>query len=275
MVSGTPPDLASLLAPTHEQPPNGRSVRYEGDHDRIRAARRADGAHRPRGVWQRELKRADWNAVIEEAAATLTQRSKDLQVAAWLVEALVERDGFGALAPGLDFLDALLDRYWDGLFPALDDDGDVEARLAPLFWLDGRLAVVARQQPLTRPEQEPSLSYTDYANARRLERIRIHDPAAAAASEERGAVTLAAFEEAIGRTPQPALHAVADELEAAEAALARLVATADGLAGARAPSMHELGGALGEVRALVAAALRPAPTSPAPAPNRRAPRPPR
>lgn len=265
-------DLDALLAPTLEVPPCGRSVRYEGDHDRIRAARRAESPYRPQGVWQHEPKRADWDAVIAEARATLTERSKDLQVAAWLVEALVERHGFEALAPSLAFLEALLDRHWPGLFPALDgeDGSDVEARLAPLYWLDDRLPLLVRRLPLTAGDDRPGLSFTDYANARRLERVRLKDAAAAAASEERGALTLAAFDEALKRTPSARLQVLDEQLRAAERVLEDLARTADRLAGREAPSFRALGAALEEARAVVTVAS-PAPTI-EPAPQRRAPR---
>lgn len=269
-------DLDALLAPTLEAPPTGRSVRYEGDYERIRAARLADDPDLPRGVWQRELRRADWNAVVAAASDSLVTRTKDLQIAAWLAEALVERDGFAGLAPALTLPAELLARFWDGLFPELEPDGDAEARLAPLFWLDRQLAVVVRRLAVTAPASgAPGLSFTDYANARRLERIRMRDAAAAATSEERGAVTLAAFDDSLKRTPAEVVARLDRDVDAGIAALGRLVTTADRCAGAAAPSFRELNEAIAEVGALVQAA-RPAKSAATPAPvpgNRRPPQP--
>ena len=94
-------DIAALLAPIPGPPPTGTDVRYAGDHDLIREARRADDPALPQGVWRHEPKRADWAAVETLATETLRQRSKDLQVAAWLAEALVQRRGFLGLVPGI------------------------------------------------------------------------------------------------------------------------------------------------------------------------------
>ena len=95
-------DLAALLAPIPGPNPAGTAVRYAGDYDRIQAARQEDDPSLPQGIWQRQLKRADWDEVAALCAEALSRRSKDLQIAAWLVEAMVQRRGFLALASGFD-----------------------------------------------------------------------------------------------------------------------------------------------------------------------------
>ncbi len=70
-----------LLTPIPGTRPTGQDVAYAGDYDAIIEARREDNAALPQGVWQRELKRADWAAVERLCAETLAARSKDLQVA--------------------------------------------------------------------------------------------------------------------------------------------------------------------------------------------------
>jgi type VI secretion system protein ImpA len=83
-------DLEALLAPIPGENPAGRSLRYEGTYDAIQEARRADD-DLPQGPWQRARKVADWAGVIQLASEALSTKSKDLQIAAWLVEALVTR----------------------------------------------------------------------------------------------------------------------------------------------------------------------------------------
>ena len=57
------PDVAALVRPIPGPSPTGGDVRYAGDHDRIREARRADDPALPQGVWRHEPKRADWAEV--------------------------------------------------------------------------------------------------------------------------------------------------------------------------------------------------------------------
>src|SRR5215831_13999871 len=116
MASSAVVDLSILLAPIAGENPAGESVRYTGVYDAIQEARREDEAL-PMGEWQREPKTADWRAVINLCSETIGKRSKDLQVGAWLVEALVKRHGFAGLREGLILLREIQWNFWDHLYP--------------------------------------------------------------------------------------------------------------------------------------------------------------
>ena len=54
------------------------------------------------GPWKkREPKKADWDAVITLGLKALKERSKDLQIAAWVTEAMIRRRGLTGLRDGL------------------------------------------------------------------------------------------------------------------------------------------------------------------------------
>jgi type VI secretion system protein ImpA len=80
--------------------PAGRDLRYEGLYDRVREARREDDASLPQGIWKAPLKRADWAEVSTLCEQALTHESKDLQLAAWLLEAWLAVHGFRGLSWG-------------------------------------------------------------------------------------------------------------------------------------------------------------------------------
>ena len=90
------------------------------------------------GDWERPLKKADWNKVVSIAMEALSNRTKDLQVTAWLTEALIHIEGWVGLQQGLRATHGLINTFWDTLHPALDD-GDPERRIAPLAWIATRL----------------------------------------------------------------------------------------------------------------------------------------
>src|SRR5262249_3158953 len=123
MASSAVVDLNALLAPISGENLAGESVRYTGIYDAIQEARRADD-ELPMGDWKREAKSADWLTVIKLSTEVLVTKSKDLQLAAWLTEALVRRHGFGGLGEGLRTLRGLQENFWDGLYPKVED-GDV------------------------------------------------------------------------------------------------------------------------------------------------------
>src|SRR5437762_3518221 len=108
-----------LLQPIDQDRPSGVYLRYDPVYDEIREARREDDVQ-ARGVWGRELKAANPSRVISLSTSLLKHRTKDLQVAVWLTEALLRRDGFAGLAAGLQLLHELLDRFWDTLYPEID-----------------------------------------------------------------------------------------------------------------------------------------------------------
>lgn len=79
-----------------------------------------------------------WQAVEESARLILIDISKDLEVAAWMTEALVRRHGLPGLAFGLELMTGLVAQFWDaGLFPARDRDDEDDPRGIPLAGLNG------------------------------------------------------------------------------------------------------------------------------------------
>ena len=137
-----------LLNPIPGENPSGESLRYAPVFDKIKEARRADD-DAPQGEWQFERKTADYTLVIKLASEALATKSKDLQVAAWLTEAMLGKEGFQGLKAGLELIKALIENFWDTLYPELDD-GDAEMRAAPLEWLGTRMEPALRSVPLTR-----------------------------------------------------------------------------------------------------------------------------
>jgi len=168
-----PDDLDRLLRPLSPESPAGESLRYAGVYDSIQEARREDDPTLPQGIWKTSLKRADWNGVMVAAMEALETRSKDLQLAVWLLEAWIHLHGIAGVVRGLELLRGLCERFWDVVHP-LPEGGDLEFRLAPLYWLNEKLSRVARQIPLTRPESgdAPAYSLLDWETALRLENLQ-------------------------------------------------------------------------------------------------------
>jgi len=137
-----------LLNPIAGGNPAGTDLRYDPVFDRIKEARREDD-DAPQGDWQRERKVADFAQVTKLASEVLATKSKDLQVAAWLTEAQLRREGFAGLRASLALLRGMLERFWDGLYPE-PEDGDVELRAAPLDWVGSRLEMAVKNVPLTK-----------------------------------------------------------------------------------------------------------------------------
>lgn len=167
--AASPPvlDLDALLAPIEGENPSGESLQYSGIYEEIREARRAED-NLEQGDWKREPKVADWNQVVTLAAPMLATRSKDLQICAWLSEALVKLHGFPGLRDGLKLIRGLHERYWDNLYPEIDE-GDLEARANVLAWMDGRLSFAIKEVPLTDDPGGSNYIYLDWATSVKLD----------------------------------------------------------------------------------------------------------
>jgi type VI secretion system protein ImpA len=128
-------DLESLLEPLPGDDPCGEPLVFDPAFTEIRLAREEDDPSLSMRHWERPLKFADWAWIENRCRDLLSKKGKDLQVAAWLLEAWVRRHHLEGLSQGLKLITALLRRYPVGLHPRVDDDGDFEARIAPFEWL--------------------------------------------------------------------------------------------------------------------------------------------
>jgi type VI secretion system protein ImpA len=157
-----------LLAPMPGDNPAGPSARYDPVFAEIRVAREADDPSLPQGEWERPLKKADWPLVTKLCIQTLSERSKDLQIAAWLTEAWIHLYQVDGLRAGIRLVQGLLDAHWDGVHPRQSDDGDYEARVAPLAWLNETLPLTLRLNVglLPWPDRKPAfISLEDWTKA--------------------------------------------------------------------------------------------------------------
>jgi len=101
---------------------------------------------------------AEWRQIVAAAGEILAGQSKDLEVAAMMVEGLTRLHGYVGLRDGFRLLHALVERHWDGLHPAPDEDG-LATRLRPITGLNGEgaegtLIQPIRKVPLIRGQQD-------------------------------------------------------------------------------------------------------------------------
>lgn len=150
-----------LLNPISGSNPSGASLRYEKVYDQIKEARTEDDDSIPSGEWQRQVKKADFNLVIKLAGEALANKSKDLQLVAWLSEAHVKKEGIGLIDPCLKLFSAMQEQFWDTLYPEVED-GDVGMRAVPIEWAANRWATILREAPITRD----GLNFYQYKDSR-------------------------------------------------------------------------------------------------------------
>ena len=123
-------DIDSLLQPVSPEIPCGEDLEYQDvmtldELAKQKPEQEIGGTFIP-------AQEPDWRAVRNSALET-TGKTKDLRVLVMLVRALLETDGYLGLRDGLALTRGLLERYWDGIHPALDpEDNDPTFRINTL-----------------------------------------------------------------------------------------------------------------------------------------------
>ena len=244
-----------LLAPISAASPTGECLRYEGAYDRIMEARREDDPTLSQGVWKTTMKRADWAEVERICVIELQTRSKDLQIAAWLMEAWLHRRGFEGAGDGLELVKELLERYWETLHPEIDN-GDMEFRIAPITWINEKLSVQLKLLPITGPasDEAPAFRWTDWENACRMEPAEARTRGASA-DRPPGKMGLPELQKSVMLTPTEFFTQTAAELERAMEACTAIEALLDRDCGKEAPSLRQLWNVMDAERSLLASWL--------------------
>lgn len=166
-------DLEALLKPISAEAPTGQDLRFVWFDpkkgiawpDRIREAHREN-------LYETIPKLPDWPTVIELCTQALTSLSKDLQIAAWLSEALVKydrSDRLEGLHQSVQLLRGLIERYWEGLFPPGDPEDDSErftTRVNIMTAFDTRLSAAIKTIPLTESATGQKYSLLDWEDSR-------------------------------------------------------------------------------------------------------------
>lgn len=237
----------NLLEPIPGPSPSGENLYYSSLYDKLKESRRQE-EEIPQGEWRREIKKADYTQVIKLATDALAKKSKDLQLAAWLTEALLKQEGFSGLADGLDLLRGLIETFWEGVYPELED-GDAEMRATPLQWVGSRLGEEVKRVPITRS----GLDWVCYKGSRGVpyEKDAAESEAKSKARETalaEGKMAPEEFDEAFDGTPAEFSSGLQGDLERALESVESLGQLCDEKFGDVAPNFGPLRAALEDVR---------------------------
>ena len=250
-------DIDALLHPIEGENPAGSDIRedvspgslYYQLKDARSAARAAERAGDPDDDSQSLL--PEWRLVLDLGPQALAEHTKDLEVAAWLIEALLRAHGFAGLRDGFKLARGLVENFWDGLYPLPDEDG-IETCVAPFSGLngeggDGTLIMPIRMIPLS--EGDPPFASWQYEQA--LEVQQITDEEKRQRRLDEGAMTLDQIEGSLnGCRPQFFAELLAD-CDAAIEAFAELSAAFDAAAGQDAPPTSTIRNRLTAVRGII------------------------
>ena len=239
-----------LLNPIEGPNPSGSNLRYEPVYDKIKEARREEDQPPP-GMTERDRKVADNLLVIKLTTDLLTNKTKDLQLAAWLTEALVKRKGFAGLKDGLGLCYGFVDKFWDTVYPELEE-GDAQSRGAPLGFVGTKLEIPLKLVPVV---EKAAYSLLDYQQSREVgyeDQAKTDDAKKKrAALVKEGKLTPEIFEKAFEETPKKFYAQAEQDLDLCLLTLTQLKKTCDEKFGEDGPAFGPLQSSLDATRHLM------------------------
>ncbi len=236
-------DLAALLASVPGDAPAGADLRADSSpqsrYFRLRDAR-AEARAAERAMEADDATTApppQWRTVRDLGIEAIAGYSKDLEIAAWVTEALLRCDGLAGFIAGVRLMNGLVEGFWDDLFPLPDEDG-MATRVGPVAGLNGQSGEGTLSQPLrrlllfARPDGAP-MQLWQFEQSSDL--AAIVDPERRQQRIDAGVVPFDTVENEARAAGMAHFAALRDQAAAAAAAWRELSDALDGRAGADAP----------------------------------------
>lgn len=252
-------DLAALLVPIPGENPAGVDPRQDtspqSPYYRLRDARaEARAAERAMESEEGESAPPQWRTIRELAPELLATTAKDLEIAAWLCEALLRSDALQGLASGVRVMTGLVESFWDDLFPLPDEDG-IATRVTPVAGLngfegDGTLIAPLRRLALFSRPDGAELQMWQYEQSREL--ATIVDETRRQQRLAAGVVPFETVEDEARLAGGEHFAALRRDAEAAAEAWQALEKALEDRAGAEAPPTSRVRNLLQEIAAVAA-----------------------
>jgi type VI secretion system protein ImpA len=163
-------NIDEFLLPISEENKCGENLKYDYVYDQIKEFRREDDPRLPQGIWQIEPKKANWSEVYRLCSDILKTRTKDLQIAMWLMESLIATEKLNGFNQGILLVLALCENFWDEIYPTIDlKNGNLAPRLSPFYFFSEKIQEKIALIPIVESMDGLSGSHTlsDWMMARR------------------------------------------------------------------------------------------------------------
>lgn len=247
-------DFEALLQPIEGEKPAGEDIREDPSplslYYQVKDARAAARAAERSGAMfeaGQQLVGPEWQTVLKLAPEILATKSKDLEICAWLIEALVREHGFTGLRDGYRLARELVENFWEGLYPVPDEDG-ISTKVAPFAGLnggesEGTLAVPIALAPITGDGDYGPFGLWRYTKVRELSKSEDDQDA-----DTSGAGTLEQFEATVRTTPHDHFRCLIGDIDLAIEHFAALTAKLDEHCGMDSPSSSGIRNTLEDAR---------------------------
>jgi type VI secretion system protein ImpA len=253
------PDVEAFLDSISPQDTIGPYLRYDAVYDEIRLCRQEDDPRLSMGIWQTDLKRADWAKIEDLCLNALLTKSKDLQIAIWLTEAWTALDGASGYTRGIQLLNRLSDTFWKDIYPQPQND-DMDNRSLLFEWMDTALSTRLSLLYITQStHDQTSYGIGFYKSAQHSDALKSRQQNAntkATTDPSKAIGTIEEFQRSLNQTPESFLLNLSQYLEEAEQSTQILKNTLEPLLEATSPTFSQIFATLKEMQRVLKSALQ-------------------
>jgi type VI secretion system protein ImpA len=188
----------------------------------------------------------NWRDVVSTASDLLADKSKDLWVAAWLVEGLARTNGFAGLRDGFRLIRQLCETFWGSIHPHPEEDDDgISHTVSQISSLNDTLATPILEIALIPASDSfRAFSSADYIDAAAVDRMS--NPQERSRKIERGVPTMDVLNRAVSKIPAEELANILDDIDQAISEFTQLSKTFDDKCGVDAPPSSRIASTLVE-----------------------------
>lgn len=135
-------DFEKITAAINADNPVGDDLRgdaFLNDYYQIKDARSAARTDERKSLENGEsitTVASSWRPLLDLCRNALSDKTKDIEIASWLTEALVRIHGFAGLRDGFRLLKELISSYWPAIYPQEDEEG-LETKVIAIEGLSG------------------------------------------------------------------------------------------------------------------------------------------
>ncbi len=255
MASPSTLDIEQILTPIEGDNPAGIDLREDvsptSDYYKVKDARSAARAA------ERSLEADDepgslpeeWRTILQTAPDLIQNKSKDLEITSWLIEALLRGHGYAGLRDGFLLAAGIVENFWEQLYPLEDEDG-VETKVAPVSGLNGEGADGTLIQPIRKvliTDGSGAGPFAAWHYDQAMELAKIADEAKKQARIDAGIVQMSDFEKSVAESSAAYYVTLISDLEECLEAFSKLCALFDEKCGQDAPSSSNIRNTIGAV----------------------------
>ena len=153
-------EMRELTLDIEKSNPAGDYLRFDDDFENLKITREKMVGYLS-NFEHDEPSRSHCSDVKNAAYTLLHNRTKDLQVALWLVESLLLLEQFSGLEKATSFLVEFVDRFWDSMHPC-ETEGEYSARISALDWLDKTIVKEIDLLKFIGPSVEDGVRYNKF-----------------------------------------------------------------------------------------------------------------